>query len=80
MFWELILTQCIVKQLLFWDLTVYPENGGISEVFIVWIKNQSYRFNATTAIDVCSSLGFRIATQAQVETAHSNGLQTCRYT
>ncbi|XP_060778926.1 lymphatic vessel endothelial hyaluronic receptor 1b [Neoarius graeffei] len=61
------------------QIQVYPENGGISKVFIVQLKNQPYRFNATTAIDVCTSLGVSIATLAQVETALRNGLQTCRY-
>ncbi|KAI5098127.1 lymphatic vessel endothelial hyaluronic receptor 1b precursor, partial [Silurus meridionalis] len=50
---------------------------GISEVFIVQLINQSYSFNATTAIDVCTSLGVRIASRAEVETAYRNGLQTC---
>ncbi|XP_026783279.3 lymphatic vessel endothelial hyaluronic receptor 1b [Pangasianodon hypophthalmus] len=61
------------------QVQVYPEKGGISEVFIAQLKNQPYSFNATTAIDVCTSLGVSIATRAQVETAQSNGLQTCRY-
>ncbi|XP_046720011.1 lymphatic vessel endothelial hyaluronic receptor 1b isoform X2 [Silurus meridionalis] len=61
------------------QIQVYPENGGISEVFIVQLINQSYSFNATTAIDVCTSLGVRIASRAEVETAYRNGLQTCRY-
>lgn len=62
----------------FW-VTVYPENGGISKVFIVQLKNQHYSFNATTAIDVCTSLGVSIASCAEVQIAQSNGFQTCRY-
>ncbi|XP_053478927.1 lymphatic vessel endothelial hyaluronic receptor 1b, partial [Ictalurus furcatus] len=61
------------------QIQVYPENGGISEVFIAQLKDQPYSFNAITAIDVCRSLGVSIATRAQVETAQTNGLQTCRY-
>lgn len=69
---------CIVKWLSLCDFTVYPKDG-ISEVFIVQLKSQKYTFNATTAIDVCTSLGVSIATRAQVEAAQRNGLQTCRY-
>ncbi|KAF4091638.1 hypothetical protein AMELA_G00039150 [Ameiurus melas] len=61
------------------QIQVYPENGGISEVFIAQFKDQPYSFNAITALDVCRSLGVSIATRAQVETAQINGLQTCRY-
>lgn len=68
-FSELVLAQCIVKWLSFWDFTVYPENGGNSEVFIAQLKDQPYSFNAITATDVCRSLGVSIATRAQVETA-----------
>ncbi|KAF5897481.1 lymphatic vessel endothelial hyaluronic acid receptor 1-like, partial [Clarias magur] len=57
----------------------YPKNGGIAKVFLVQLKNQAYKFNATTAIDVCTRMGVSIATRAQVETAHRNGLETCRY-
>ncbi|KAM9481222.1 lymphatic vessel endothelial hyaluronic receptor 1b [Clarias gariepinus] len=61
------------------QIQVYPQNGGISKVFVVQLKNQAYKFNATTAIDVCTRMGVSIATRAQVETAHHNGLETCRY-
>ncbi|XP_058244178.1 lymphatic vessel endothelial hyaluronic receptor 1b isoform X2 [Hemibagrus wyckioides] len=61
------------------QIQVHPNYAGISNVFIVQYKKQSYRFNATTAVDVCKSLGVSIATRAQVETAQRNGLQTCRY-
>ncbi|XP_060734617.1 lymphatic vessel endothelial hyaluronic receptor 1b isoform X3 [Tachysurus vachellii] len=60
------------------QIQVYPKDG-ISDVFIVQLKSQKYTFNATTAIDVCTSLGVSIATRAQVEAAQHNGLQTCRY-
>ncbi|XP_027017204.2 lymphatic vessel endothelial hyaluronic receptor 1b isoform X2 [Tachysurus fulvidraco] len=60
------------------QIQVYPKDG-ISEVFIVQLKSQKYKFNATTAIDVCTSLGVSIATRAQVESAQRSGLQTCRY-
>ncbi|XP_066541728.1 lymphatic vessel endothelial hyaluronic receptor 1b [Hoplias malabaricus] len=58
---------------------VYPENGGISGVSMVMLKDKAYSFNATVAAEVCMSLRVRIATKAEVETAHSNGLQTCRF-
>lgn len=77
---QLVLAQFALSNNYFnFRVIVYPENGGISKVFIVGLKKQPYSFNATTAIDVCTSLGVSIATRAEVETAQSNGLQTCRY-
>ncbi|XP_036440501.1 lymphatic vessel endothelial hyaluronic receptor 1b [Colossoma macropomum] len=61
------------------QIQVYPETGGISGVFMARLKNKKYSFNATAAAEVCSSLGVRIATRAEVEMAQSKGLQTCRF-
>ncbi|KAL7878701.1 hypothetical protein AOLI_G00096750 [Acnodon oligacanthus] len=61
------------------QIQVYPETGGISGVFMAMLKNKKYSFNATAAAEVCTSLGVRIATRAEVEMAQSKGLQTCRF-
>ncbi|KAL6479015.1 hypothetical protein MHYP_G00124480 [Metynnis hypsauchen] len=61
------------------QIQVYPETGGISGVFMAMLNNKKYSFNATAASEVCTSLGVRIATRAEVEMAQSKGLQTCRF-
>ncbi|XP_017550965.1 lymphatic vessel endothelial hyaluronic receptor 1b [Pygocentrus nattereri] len=61
------------------QIQVYPETGGVSGVFMAMLKNKKYSFNATAAAEVCTSLGVRIATRAEVEMAQSKGLQTCRF-
>ncbi|XP_072551355.1 lymphatic vessel endothelial hyaluronic receptor 1b [Salminus brasiliensis] len=61
------------------QIEVYPENGGISGVFMAMLKNKAYSFNASTATEVCRSLSARIATKAEVEMAHRDGLETCRF-
>ncbi|KAI4901654.1 hypothetical protein NFI96_012833 [Prochilodus magdalenae] len=63
------------------QIQVYPEDGGISGVFMAMLKTaaKQYSFNATTAAEVCTSLSVRIATMTEVKMAQRNGLQTCRY-
>uniref|UniRef100_W5K8P3 Lymphatic vessel endothelial hyaluronic acid receptor 1 n=1 Tax=Astyanax mexicanus TaxID=7994 RepID=W5K8P3_ASTMX len=61
------------------QIEVYPENGGISGVFMAMLKKKSNSFNATTASEVCRSLSVRIATKTEVESALAAGLETCRF-
>ncbi|XP_036390552.1 lymphatic vessel endothelial hyaluronic acid receptor 1-like [Megalops cyprinoides] len=65
------------------QIKVYPENGAISGVFEASFLNSQnkliYSFNASQARAVCQLLNVVIASKAQVEEAHRNGLETCRF-
>ncbi|KAG7473721.1 hypothetical protein MATL_G00098850, partial [Megalops atlanticus] len=65
------------------QIKVYPENGAISGVFEASFLNPQnrpiYSFNASQARAVCQLLNVVIASKAQVEEAHKNGLETCRF-
>ncbi|KAJ8271507.1 hypothetical protein COCON_G00103660 [Conger conger] len=51
---------------------------GVFEVASMPLPN-AYGLNASEAREVCTSLNVTIASKKQVEEAHRNGLETCRY-
>ncbi|KAI1889813.1 hypothetical protein AGOR_G00166790 [Albula goreensis] len=54
--------------------------AGVFEVALMRFPNQlSYGFNASQAREVCQILNVAMASKAQVEEAHRNGLETCRF-
>ncbi|XP_064169020.1 lymphatic vessel endothelial hyaluronic receptor 1b isoform X1 [Anguilla rostrata] len=66
------------------QIKVFPETGRGSGVFLASlqpVQNRSppYAFNASQAREVCLMLNAIIASRAQVEEAHRNGLETCRF-
>ncbi|KAM8895002.1 lymphatic vessel endothelial hyaluronic acid receptor 1a [Spinachia spinachia] len=65
-------------------IRVFPaENQSIAGVFQVSRLNDrnqpEYSFNASEARWLCSSLGVKIASKAQLQEALTRGLETCRY-
>uniref|UniRef100_UPI0037E822C7 lymphatic vessel endothelial hyaluronic acid receptor 1a isoform X1 n=1 Tax=Semicossyphus pulcher TaxID=241346 RepID=UPI0037E822C7 len=65
-------------------IRVFPAvNQSIAGVFQVTHLNHlnqpQYAFNASEARGLCSSLGVIIASKAEVQTALSRGLETCRF-
>ncbi|KAL6113072.1 lyve1 [Pungitius sinensis] len=65
-------------------IRVFPgENQSIAGVFQVSKVNDlnqpQYSFNASEARWLCSSLGVKIASKAQLQEALTRGLETCRY-
>ncbi|KAJ7986082.1 hypothetical protein DPEC_G00347110 [Dallia pectoralis] len=60
----------------------FPKNQNAG-VFQVQYKNDlnkfTYAFNATKAKEVCSFLGVTMASNAQVEEAQKQGLETCKF-
>ncbi|KAI1903890.1 hypothetical protein AGOR_G00000070 [Albula goreensis] len=66
------------------QIKAYPESGSISGVFLASFqpaasKNPVYGFNASQAPQACELMNVVIATKNQVEEAHRNGFETCRY-
>uniref|UniRef100_A0A3Q0QSB2 Link domain-containing protein n=1 Tax=Amphilophus citrinellus TaxID=61819 RepID=A0A3Q0QSB2_AMPCI len=58
-------------------------NQSIAGLVLVTSLNKlnqpQYAFNASEARKLCSSLGLNIASRAQVNTALSRGMETCRF-
>lgn len=65
-------------------IRVFPAvNQSIAGLVLVTSLNKfnqpQYAFNASEARKLCSSLGLNIASRAQVDTALSRGMETCRF-
>ncbi|XP_056334485.1 lymphatic vessel endothelial hyaluronic receptor 1b [Danio aesculapii] len=56
-----------------------PINDGISGVFLIQTKTNTYSFDAITAKEACEAIKMTIAKKTEVETANKNGFQTCRF-
>jgi len=57
-----------------------PRVAGVNQVSSVDGSHRlQYAFNASEAREVCHSLGLTIASKAQVQSALTQGYQTCRW-